>query len=229
MNPITRMMKRYIKMPLKYALPLLFIGSLVLVSISGCTSPTNSNQAAGNTSQAASTTATITTSASASASATPSATPSNTPSPTVTPSADVYQVVISGPTVLQPGEGGFWTATVYKNGVALPQSDLIGKIYWFIDGQYRTGNKMIDNNPINSPTFASDANGESTTWAPFGAHTLNAEYIGVPSDPNTSITVTSLGVPPHRLQLHPIAYSYTDTYTNSNADSCADRYPLDHR
>jgi len=41
MNPITRMMKRYIKTPLKYALPLLFIGSLVLVSISGCTSPTS--------------------------------------------------------------------------------------------------------------------------------------------------------------------------------------------
>jgi len=31
MNPITRMMKRYIKTPLKYALPLLFIGALVLV------------------------------------------------------------------------------------------------------------------------------------------------------------------------------------------------------
>src|SRR5271157_5532239 len=41
MNPITRMMKRYIKTPLKYALPLLFIGSLALVSISGCTSSTN--------------------------------------------------------------------------------------------------------------------------------------------------------------------------------------------
>jgi hypothetical protein len=36
------MMKRYIKTPLKYALPLLFIGSLALVSISGCTSSTNS-------------------------------------------------------------------------------------------------------------------------------------------------------------------------------------------
>jgi len=33
MNPIARMMKRYIKTPLKYALPLLFIGALVLVSI----------------------------------------------------------------------------------------------------------------------------------------------------------------------------------------------------
>ena len=39
MNAIVRMIKRYIKTPLKYALPLLFIGALVLVSISGCTSP----------------------------------------------------------------------------------------------------------------------------------------------------------------------------------------------
>jgi hypothetical protein len=36
MNPIVRMMKRYIKMPLKYALPLLFIGALVLASTTGC-------------------------------------------------------------------------------------------------------------------------------------------------------------------------------------------------
>jgi hypothetical protein len=43
MNPIVRMMKRYIKTPLKYALPLLFIGALVLVSISGCTSSTTQN------------------------------------------------------------------------------------------------------------------------------------------------------------------------------------------
>jgi hypothetical protein len=47
MNPITRMMKRNIKTPLKYALPLLFIGALLLVSTAGCTvqtqttSPTN--------------------------------------------------------------------------------------------------------------------------------------------------------------------------------------------
>jgi hypothetical protein len=39
------MMKRYIKTPLKYALPLLFIGSLVLVSISGCTSPSSTSTA----------------------------------------------------------------------------------------------------------------------------------------------------------------------------------------
>jgi hypothetical protein len=34
------MMKRYIKMPLKYALPLLFIGALALSSTAGCTSAT---------------------------------------------------------------------------------------------------------------------------------------------------------------------------------------------
>jgi hypothetical protein len=39
------MMKRYIKTPLKYALPLLFIRSLVLVSISGCTSSNNTTTA----------------------------------------------------------------------------------------------------------------------------------------------------------------------------------------
>jgi hypothetical protein len=44
MNPITRMMKRYVKTPLKYALPLLFIGALVLVSISGCTSVPNNER-----------------------------------------------------------------------------------------------------------------------------------------------------------------------------------------
>jgi hypothetical protein len=41
MNPIARLMKRCIKTPLKYALPLLCIGVLVLsASISGCTSST---------------------------------------------------------------------------------------------------------------------------------------------------------------------------------------------
>jgi hypothetical protein len=39
MNPIVKMMKRYIKMPLKYALPLLFVGALVLASTTGCTAP----------------------------------------------------------------------------------------------------------------------------------------------------------------------------------------------
>jgi hypothetical protein len=41
MNPIIRMMKRYIKMPLKYALPLLFISALVLSATTGCTDSTS--------------------------------------------------------------------------------------------------------------------------------------------------------------------------------------------
>jgi hypothetical protein len=36
MDPITRMMKRYINMPLKKALPLLFIGALLLSCTTGC-------------------------------------------------------------------------------------------------------------------------------------------------------------------------------------------------
>jgi hypothetical protein len=47
MNPIVRMMKRYIETPLKYALPLLFICSIALVSISGCTSTTNNSSSGG--------------------------------------------------------------------------------------------------------------------------------------------------------------------------------------
>jgi hypothetical protein len=47
MNPIVRMMKRYIKMPLKYALPLLFIGALVLASTTGCTESTTSSNGGG--------------------------------------------------------------------------------------------------------------------------------------------------------------------------------------
>ncbi len=42
------MMKRYIKTPLKYALPLLFIGALVLVSISGCLSHANTSTSGGS-------------------------------------------------------------------------------------------------------------------------------------------------------------------------------------
>ncbi len=41
MNPIMRMIKRYIKTPLKYALPLLFIGALVLVATTGCVTSGN--------------------------------------------------------------------------------------------------------------------------------------------------------------------------------------------
>ena len=40
--------------------------------------------------------------------------------------------------------------------------------------------------------LTTDANGSQTTWAPNGVHTLNAEYIGDPSLPNASITVTKV-------------------------------------
>jgi len=47
MNSIVRMMKRYIKIPLKKALPLLFIGALVLVATTGCTTNTTTQNTSG--------------------------------------------------------------------------------------------------------------------------------------------------------------------------------------
>jgi hypothetical protein len=53
MNPVTRMMKRHIKTPLKYALPLLFIGALVLSSTAGCvTNTTTKNESGGGSGNA---------------------------------------------------------------------------------------------------------------------------------------------------------------------------------
>ncbi len=75
------MMKRYIKTPLKYALPLLFIGSLVLVSISGCTSSTSN----------------------------PTATPSATPGVTTTSSFDPLLVKLQ--TALNAEYGSTWLIT----------------------------------------------------------------------------------------------------------------------
>ena len=173
MNPIARMMKRYIKTPLKYALPLLFIGSLVLVSISGCTSPSGSNQVASN----ARTTVNPTTSVSASSSVTPSVTPSNTPS--VTPSADVYQVVVSGPTNTQYGLT--WTATVYKNGVIIPCNQLIGQVSWYINGQLSRGDDQTTWGGSQC-TMTHDANG--LAGSPFErTNTITATYQGVTSSP----------------------------------------------
>ena len=47
MNPIAKMMKRYINMPLKKALPLLFICALLLVATTGCTSNTTTQNSSG--------------------------------------------------------------------------------------------------------------------------------------------------------------------------------------
>lgn len=49
MNPIARTMKRYINTPLKYALPLLFVGALVLSATTGCITPQNTVQQAAST------------------------------------------------------------------------------------------------------------------------------------------------------------------------------------
>jgi len=127
MNPIARMMKRYIKTPLKYALPLLFIGALVLVSISGCTSPATISP-----SPSASSVPTATPIATATPKATPTATPTSTPSaatPTARPTDSEVAAAVSGMeaqgyTVVTPFtyQGNFttgdpmYTGTLAKNG-----------------------------------------------------------------------------------------------------------------
>ena len=66
---------------------------------------------------------------------------------------------------------------------------------WYIDGKFRQTNTM-SGATVNGPVMVSDANGSSTTWAPNGAYTLNAEYIGDPVLPqhldnsNESITIS---------------------------------------
>jgi len=50
MNPITRMMKSCINMPLKKALPLLFICTLVFAATTGCTTSTTNNTGGGGSS-----------------------------------------------------------------------------------------------------------------------------------------------------------------------------------
>jgi len=183
----------------------LAVFALLIVSIAGCTSPISSNQAASNTSQAASTKANTTTSASASASATPSGTPSPsivptasptltptpTPSPTpsVTPSpAPVYTVTVTGPTQWlspyydnythsYPVRGYEWTATVYLNG----QPITTNQISWSINGvptSYATGNLLT-----------LDANGMDIVG--IYSHSVNiitATYTGVASMPSGSTT-----------------------------------------
>jgi hypothetical protein len=114
------------------------------------------------------------TTASTSASASASVTPSNTPS--VTPSADVYQVVVSGPTDGQ--YGAVWTATIYKNGVVVPCDQLTGQVLWYINGQPSNGGTFGGS----QCTMTHDANG--LAGSPF-QHTnvITASYNGVTSLP----------------------------------------------
>ena len=113
------MMKRYIKTPLKYALPLLFIGSLALVSISGCTSqiPAPNNQLNTTASVSASASAALTPTPSVTPSPTPSATPAATtsPAPSNTPSATP-----SAQPSTQPVTGSFGQSSyVMANGTVI--------------------------------------------------------------------------------------------------------------
>ncbi len=171
-------MKRYIKTPLKYALPLLFIGALVLVSISGCTSPSSSNQVASN----ARTTANPTISASSSASVTPSNTPSVTPSPTPVPTNSPITLSISGPTTMTIGQGETWI--VYING-QLPTLAQAAQIQW---SGAPSGEKNMPDTRMIGPvgSYSMDANGAANA-AP-GSYTLTAMYMGV----TASFTFTRL-------------------------------------
>ena len=87
MNPITRMMKRYIKTPLKYALPLFFIGSIVLVSMSGCTSPATTSPSPSASSMPTAKPTAVTTAQATKSVAKTTATPKPTATPTATPKA----------------------------------------------------------------------------------------------------------------------------------------------
>lgn len=105
MNPIARMMKRYIKTPLKYALPLLCIGVLVLaVSMSGCTSstssPTTTPTAVATAKSVAKATATL--HPTATPTTTPTAKPTPTPKPSSTPQVTSTPTPTSKPSQTSP-------------------------------------------------------------------------------------------------------------------------------
>jgi hypothetical protein len=116
--------------------------------------------------------------ASLSPTSSPSTTPASTPLPTAAPlptatPLPTYQVSISGPTSLRDGDGGTWTVTVLANGVPVSQSDLAGKVTWYIDGHEHYASWS------NVPgVLVTDANGSETTWAGYGAHTLSVNVQG---------------------------------------------------
>ena len=175
-------------MMIRKLLPIIVLVMVTSLSIAGCTSSTSSNQAAGSASQAASSTA------SASASATPTATPSPTASPSIVPTASPtptptptpsptpapsYTVVITGPT--DTNYGITWTATVYENGVPIPQNQLTG-VTWYINGVLSRGDDTTGWGSGTSATMTHDANGLDGT--PFQQNNvITAAYKGVTSAP----------------------------------------------
>jgi hypothetical protein len=145
----------------KKLLATIVLVTVASLSIAGCLSSLSSNQASPSAAGA------VSPSVSASPSATPSATPSNAPSPTVTPPADVYQVVVSGPTNTQYGLT--WTATVYKNGVPIPQDQLTNQVTWFVNGQPGGG--------LQGPS------GPNSVWPGYGPGTMTHDANGLAGSP----------------------------------------------
>jgi hypothetical protein len=96
MNPITRILKRYIKTPLRYALPLLFIGCIALVSISGCTSPATTSPSPLASSVPTATPTAVTTAQATKSVAKATATPQPTAKPSTTP-ADPSSFLLEQP------------------------------------------------------------------------------------------------------------------------------------
>jgi hypothetical protein len=170
MNPIT--MKRYIKTPLKFALPLLIIGALVVVSISGCTSPNLSPSP----------------SASSVPTATPTPTPTATPTPTPSPSPSPAQTTTKrGPLGATFTQGGV-TAT-FENYGPVSYTQVTGGVpsreYW--QGRIRVSG-TIYYNPANPPlcgyiwsdgdTMTSRFDVGLESWEQtLGTHTVNSNFI----------------------------------------------------
>jgi len=117
------------------------------------------------------------------------------PGPVVVPrtptQAPTYQVVITGPSTMGNRLGITWTATVYVNGVAIPQSQLTNQIDWFVNGQAAPGYWGPSTQAGTGPgTLTIDSNGQHLPPFHTGQNVINAEYLGAPSLPNTSVTAT---------------------------------------
>jgi hypothetical protein len=198
MNPIAVMMKRYIKTPLKYALPLLFIGALVLVSISGCTSPATTSpspSASSATAQQAKVTPSPT--SEASPTPTPTAQPTTTPSATkVATEIDAYVPpswykygLISDPEEGYVTQGQPYAVVEYGINAADGTHPCGGAANFYIDGQAAGGVWRTTPNPnpfgIGCGANSFGGAGELTLYASdtaklsVGAHTLRIQYLGI--------------------------------------------------
>ncbi len=152
-NPITRMMKRYIKMPLKYALPLLFVGALVLASTTGCTDSTNPSPSASSapTAQPTKVTASPTAKATPTPTAAPTAAKGTASNSKISVAASNRGVYVSDNQFIQPKAGNKYVQIyVTVTNVNYP-SETIGNQFYF---------KLFDSkNEGHSPTTASFGEG----------------------------------------------------------------------